>query len=131
MSDKLNYKSGLLYLYWVMSGADGKKKFDSDDPEWKAMSLMRREENIDDNDFDNFINSDLGTQDEQIKKIIDLFKTCSHDQKVRALAWMDMVMIADGKIHTKEYDLYTKVRKEFNVEEDEIKKDKVNLPDLH
>lgn len=130
MSEKLNYKSGLLYLYWVMSGADGKKKFDSDDPEWKAMSLMREEENIDDEDFDKFINSDLGTQKEQINKIIDLFNRCTHEQKIRALAWMDLVMIADGKIHTKEYELYTMVRKEFNVEEDDIKKDKVNLPNL-
>lgn len=130
MSNKLNYKSGLLYLYWIMSGADGIKKFDQEDPEWKAMNLMRAEEKIDDDDFDNFINSDLGSQDEQLSKVIDLFKTCSHEQKIRALAWMDLVMIADGKIHTKEYDLYTKVRKEFNVEEDDIKKEKLTLPEI-
>ena len=128
MSTKLNYKSGLLYLYWLMSGADGSKRFDPDDPEWKTMKLMRDVENIEDDDFDSFINSDLGSAEEQLNKVIEILTKASHDQKVRALAWMDLVMIADGNIHAKELELYTKVRQHFNINEDEVKKEKVKLP---
>ncbi len=118
---KLNYKSGLLYLYWLMSGADGMKNFDPNDPEWKTMKLMREHESILDEDFDNFINSDLGNQDQQLSKVMEILQSCSLEEKVRALAWMDLVMIADGNIHNKEYELYTKVRKKLNIEDDVVK----------
>jgi uncharacterized tellurite resistance protein B-like protein len=130
MANKINYKTGLLYLYWLMSGADGQKNFDPEDPEWKTMRLMRRHEDINDRDFDNFINSDLGTPDEQLEKVLRAMEHATHEQKVRALAWMDMVMIADGNIHSKENELYTKVRKKFNIEEDEIKRDRLTLPTI-
>jgi uncharacterized tellurite resistance protein B-like protein len=113
-----------------MSGADGQKNFDPEDPEWKTMRLMRRHEDINDRDFDNFINSDLGTPDEQLEKVLRAMEHATHEQKVRALAWMDMVMIADGNIHSKENELYTKVRKKFNIEEDEIKRDRLTLPTI-
>lgn len=128
MSDNLNFKSGLLYLYWLMSGADGSKKFDPNDPEWKTMRLMREHENISDQDFDQFINTDLGNQNEQLSKVIALIEKATHSEKVRALAWMDAVMLADGEIHNKEYDLYTKVRDRFGINEDEIKMDRLTLP---
>jgi len=127
---KLNYKSGLLYLYWLMSGADGMKNFDPEDPEWKTMKLMRKHEDIGDDDFDRFINSDLGTPDEQLETVVHIMKSASHDQKLNALAWMDLVMIADGNIHSKEYELYNKVRQRLNIDEDEIKSAKLKLPKL-
>ena len=128
MSNTLNYKSGLLYLYWLMSGADGKKNFDPDDPEWRTMKLMREEEKISDHDFDVFINSDLGSSDEQLDTVMKILAHSSHIEIVKALAWMDLVMIADGNIHSKENELYIKVRQRFNIEEDEIKKDMIGLP---
>ncbi|OIP00661.1 MAG: hypothetical protein AUJ98_07430 [Bacteroidetes bacterium CG2_30_33_31] len=127
---KLNYKSGLLYLYWLMSGADGMKNFDPDDPEWKIMKLMRDHEDIGDSDFDNFINSDLGSSEDQLSTVVNILKDTSHDQKVNALAWMDLVMIADGNIHNKEYELYSKVRQKLNIEESEIKAVEIKLPKL-
>lgn len=127
MSAKLNYKSGLLYLYWLMSGADGIKRFDPDDPEWKTMKQMREFENIGDEDFDNFINSDLGSAQEQLAKVIEILTRTSHDQKIRAMAWMDLVMLADGNIHTKELDLYNKVRAHFAISEDEVKTEKLKI----
>ncbi len=130
MANKINFKTGLLYLYWLMSGADGQKNFDPEDPEWRTMRLMREHEEISDRDFDNFINTDLGTPDEQLEKVVGSLKNATHMQKVRALAWMDLVMIADGNIHTNEHELYTKVRQRFNLEEDEIKKDRLSLPSI-
>lgn len=130
MSTKLNYKSGLLYLYWLMSGADGSKRFDPDDPEWRTMKLMRDFEDIGDDDFDSFINSDLGSSDEQLQKVIEILSRVSHDQKVRALAWMDLVMIADGLIHNKELELYTKVRQHYSINEDEVKSERLKLPSI-
>jgi len=130
MSIKLNYKSGLLYLYWLMSGADGKKNFDPNDPEWQTMKLMREHENITDIDFNNFINSDLGTPDEQLNIVIKILANSSYQEKVRALAWMDLVMIADGDIHNKEYELYIKVLKKFDIDEEDVKKDKLDLPSI-
>jgi len=130
MSNTLNYKSGLLYLYWLMSGADGKKNFDPDDPEWRTMKLMREEEKISDHDFDVFINSDLGSSDEQLDTVMKILAHSSHIEIVRALAWMDLVMIADGDIHNKEYELYNKVRMKFGIDEEEVKKTKVKLPSI-
>ncbi len=130
MSIKLNYKSGLLYLYWLMSGADGKKNFDPNDPEWQTMKLMREHENITDMDFNNFINSDLGTPDEQLNIVMKILANSSYQEKVRALAWMDLVMIADGDIHNKEYELYIKVLKKFDIDEEDVKKDKLDLPSI-
>jgi uncharacterized tellurite resistance protein B-like protein len=130
MAKKINFKTGLLYLYWLMSGADGQKNFDPDDPEWKTMRLMRDHEEISDSDFDNFINTDLGTPDEQLENVINSLNNVTYEQKVRSLAWMDLVMIADGNIHSKENELYTKVRERFNLEEDEIKKDRLSLPSI-
>jgi uncharacterized tellurite resistance protein B-like protein len=130
MASKINFKTGLLYLYWLMSGADGQKNFDPEDPEWKTMRLMREHEEISDRDFDNFINTDLGTPDQQLEKVVGSLQHATHEQKVRALAWMDLVMIADGNIHSKEDELYTKVRQRFNIEEDEIKKDRLSLPSI-
>ncbi|RLD66554.1 MAG: hypothetical protein DRI84_04540 [Bacteroidetes bacterium] len=130
MANKINFKTGLLYLYWLMSGADGQKNFDPEDPEWKTMRMMREHEEISDRDFDSFINLDLGTPDEQLEKVVSSLNNATHAQKVRSLAWMDLVMIADGNIHSKEHELYTKVRQRFNLEEDEIKKDRLSLPSI-
>ena len=130
MSVKLNYKSGLLYLYWLMSGADGKKNFDPEDPEWKTMKLMRQHEDISDDDFNDFINSDLGTPIEQLDFVMSVLRGASYQQKVRALAWMDLVMIADGDIHNKEYELYAKVLQKFDIDEADVKKDKLALPSI-
>lgn len=130
MAKKINFKTGLLYLYWLMSGADGQKNFDPDDPEWKTMKLMRDYENISDSDFDSFINTDLGSPDQQLESVINSLNGVTHEQKIRSLAWMDLVMIADGNIHSKEHELYTKVRQRFNLEEDEIKKDRLSLPNI-
>lgn len=127
---KLNYKSGLLYLYWLMSGADGMKNFDPNDPEWRTMKLMREHENIMDDDFDNFINSDLGNQDQQLRTVLEILGNSSKEEKINALAWMDMVMIADGNIHNKEYELYTKVRKKLEIDEDVVKQAKLKLPKI-
>ncbi|MCK5856492.1 MAG: hypothetical protein KAG64_03320, partial [Bacteroidales bacterium] len=61
--------------------------------------------------------------------ISNLDKT-THAQKVRALAWMDLVMLADGNIHSKEYELYTQVRNKLGINEDEVKKDIETLPEV-
>lgn len=130
MTKKLNFRTSLLYLYWLMSGADGQKNFDQNDPEWKTMRMMRKFEKISDNDFDDFVNTDLGTHDEQLETVINGLSVATEEQKVRALAWMDLVMIADGNIHSKEHELYTKVRQRFGIDEDAIKKDKLSLPSI-
>ncbi len=131
MSITINYKSGLLYLYWLMSGADGKKNFNPEDPEWKTMKQMRVHENIEDEDFNLFINSDLGTPDQQLNIVMEILNKATPAQRVRALAWMDLVMIADGDIHNKEYELYIKVLKKFNINEEDVKKDKLLLPSIN
>lgn len=114
-----------------MSGADGKKNFNPEDPEWRTMKQMREHENINDDDFNSFINSDLGTANEQLEIVIKVLEKASYTQKIRALAWMDLVMIADGDIHNKEYELYIKVLKKFNINEEDVKSDKLSLPSIH
>ena len=130
MSTTLNYKSGLLYLYWFMSGADGKKNFDPNDPEWRTMKLMRETEKISDEDFNSFINSDIGSADDQLRVVLKILDKSSYTEKVRALAWMDLVMVADGDIHNKEYELYINVLNKLGIKDEDVKKDKLNLPYL-
>lgn len=130
MAKNINFNTGLLYLYWLMSGADGQKNFNPEDAEWKAMRLMRKHENIGDEDFDEFVNSDLGSTKDQLDHVISNLDKTTHAQKVRALAWMDLVMLADGNIHSKEYELYTQVRNKLGINEDEVKKDIETLPEV-
>ncbi len=129
MQEHLNYKTSLLYLYWLMAGADGEKEFDKDDPEWQTMQAMRKHEKITAKDFDRFIMSDLGTKEEQLNKTLDIIRKCTHEEQVRALAWMNRVMLADGDIHSKEHELYKEVRDRLDITEDEVKEQAVKLPE--
>jgi uncharacterized tellurite resistance protein B-like protein len=130
MSESLNFKSSLLYLYWLMSGADNNKQFDADDPEWRTMRLMRQHENITNADFDNFINTDFGSKEEQLRQAMKVIKTCTRDEQIKALAWMGAVMVADGIVHKGEDDLYQKVRRDLSIEQEEVDKIKSKLPKL-
>jgi uncharacterized tellurite resistance protein B-like protein len=103
-----------------MSGADGVKNFDSDDPEWKMMRVMRKYENISAEDFANFVSSDFGSQDVQLRKALEVIKKSGYDDRTRVLAWIYKIMEADGIVHVKEKELYDMVSKELAVDESDV-----------
>ncbi len=120
MGDKIDYKFGLLYFYWLMAGADGNRSTNGDDPEWLMMQKMKKHEGISDEELNEFLNADLGREEDQLKKILFALVIARHSERVRALAWMDLIMFADGYLHDNEEFLYNKVRNKFEIDEYEI-----------
>ncbi len=129
MAEQINYKFGLLYFYWLMAGADGKRSTNNDDPEWIMMQKMKKFEEITDKELDDFLHRDLGKEEDQIEKILFALVITHHRDRVRALAWMDIIMFADGYLHDNEEYLYNKVRNKFEIDEFEIKRMKQYLID--
>jgi uncharacterized tellurite resistance protein B-like protein len=120
MAEELSFQSSLLYMYWLMSGADGVKNFDSEDPEWRMMRAMRKHENISAEDFNTFVNTDFGNQDTQLKIALDVIRKSGYDDRTRVLAWVYKIMAADGVFHTKERELYDMVLRELAVDESDV-----------
>jgi uncharacterized tellurite resistance protein B-like protein len=120
MSQELSFQSSLLYMYWLMSGADGVKNFDSDDPEWRMMRAMRRHENISADDFNLFVNTDFGSQEVQLKIALEVIKKAGYDDRARVMAWIYKIMAADGEFHAKEKELYQMVLQELAVDEKDV-----------
>lgn len=120
MAEELSFQSALLYMYWLMSGADGSKNFDSEDPEWRMMRVMRKYENISADDFNHFINTDFGSQTVQLRLALDVIKKSGYDDRSRVLAWIFKIMEADGIVHVKEKELFDMAVKELAVDESDV-----------
>ena len=124
-----NYKQCLLGFYWLMSSADGKVSFASDDPEWKMLGRMCKIEDIDKSELELYRTNKKGTEEEQLTCLLTQLVILSHSQRTRALAWMDLVMFADGYIHENELRLFEEVREKFDIEEEDINAVKAVLID--
>lgn len=121
MTTHENFKLGLLYFYWLIAGADGERSMTNEDPEWVMMQKMKKFEGITDEELQKFIESDHGKEEDQFKRILYHLVITSHIERVRALAWMDLVMFADGFLHENEKYFFNKVRTKFYVDEEDIK----------
>jgi hypothetical protein len=127
MTEDNNYKLGLLYFYWLMAGADGERSMSGDDPEWEMMQKMRKFEGISDEELERFLSLNHGREEEQFKKILYHLVVTGHVERVRALAWMDLVMFADGFLHDNEKYFFEKVRGKFDVDDVDIQNMKAQL----
>jgi uncharacterized tellurite resistance protein B-like protein len=117
MSEQLNYKTGLLYLYKLMAGSDGKPERAEFDMAWDK---MKKAEKISPADWNKYLFSDFGNKEVEYKKCLEVLNRCGAEKRTRALAWMKKIMYADGERDVRELHFYRQLRKDLNVQEQEV-----------
>jgi uncharacterized tellurite resistance protein B-like protein len=125
MSEHLNYKSALLYLYKLVAMADGdrsKQEFDL------MYDVMRKYEDITREDWNTYIMSDFGDTEHEFRQAIGVLKRCNRDKQVRAVAWMKKVMMADGEMKPEEKVVVDRIMNELEIKEGEVKATEKALP---
>lgn len=115
------YKQGLLYLHWIMTGVEGKRKDSVSDPEWKILQQMKKVENINSEDLKKFEENLSENDSDNYNRMLSHLVILNHIKRTRALAWMDLVMFADGFLHEKEIAMYDNVISKFEIDDDEVK----------
>jgi uncharacterized tellurite resistance protein B-like protein len=119
MDTLFNFKRALLCFYWLMAGADGHISTSDDDPEWNVLKKMKHLEKISDKEITDFLNGDKN-EDHLFEELMVNLVIVSHKERLRALAWMDMVMFADGYLHDNEAKLFKTVCNRFEISRDEM-----------
>lgn len=126
METNTDFKKALLCFYWLMAGADGNISTNEDDPEWIVLMKMKDIENISDKEIEDFLNGDKRENYLYNKLIVNLV-IISHRERLKALAWMDLVMFADGFLHDEELKLFNSVSKQFEIDDEDVRGMKENL----
>lgn len=126
---KNNFKACLLQFYWLMAQSDGEISFHSDDPEWKMLKKLLLIEHIPEEDALKFGSDFQKNIPQQQQELIGNLVILKHRERVRALAWMDLVMFADGILHDKELELFETVRSKFDIGKEEISTVKAQIID--
>jgi uncharacterized tellurite resistance protein B-like protein len=119
MNTKVDFKCTLLCSYWLMAGADGSVSTNEDDPEWSVLQKMKVIEGISDQEIEEFLNGDK-SEDKLLERLLFNLVVVSHRERLRALAWMDLVMFADGYLHDNEARLFNLVCKRFEIDTEEV-----------
>lgn len=119
MNTKVDFKCTLLCFYWLMAGADGSVSTNDDDPEWSVLQKMKVIEGISDQEIEEFLNGDK-SEDKLLERLLFNLVVVSHRERLRALAWMDLVMFADGYLHDNEARLFNLVCKRFEIDTEEV-----------
>lgn len=100
--NKLNYFGGLVSLYHLLINADGHV----DEKELKMGQVMRKHENIEDWEFNYFLNKVADqNKDEVIQECIKSLNKCDYELKVKCIAWMSLIANSDGFMDPEEWKL--------------------------
>lgn len=129
MDTNSDFKKALLCFYWLMAGADGNVSTNDDDPEWNVLQKMKIIENISDKEIADFLNGDKEEHFLYDQLMVNLV-IASHRERLRALAWMDLVMFADGYLHDNEIRLFETVCNRFEIDNEDVKDMKKHLLEL-
>ena len=107
------FTEAIVSLYHLISSADGKIS----DFEKRICELMMKSEGIEVPEFEMIINTiDQLSQDEIYAKSIDLLKSCTKDEQIKAMAWMRGIANSDGFMAKEEWSLIFKIyKKELNL----------------
>lgn len=125
------FTEAIVSLYHLISSADGKIS----DFEKRICELMMKSEGIEVSEFEMIINTiDQLSQDEIYAKSINLLKSCTKDEQVKAMAWMRSIANSDGFMAKEEWSLIFKIyKKELNLNLKDIIDYKlplfINVPD--
>jgi uncharacterized tellurite resistance protein B-like protein len=89
-------------LYHLLINADGH----IDDKELRMGKLMKKHENIDDWEFNYFLNKVAEMEKEEvIKECVQNLKKCDDEWKIRCIAWMSLIANSDGFMAPEEWKL--------------------------
>ena len=117
MQTNENYQIGLLYLAYLLIGADGV----IDERERIALLKIKNEEKIPDTRFDEF--------EQQISKLkereiylhgINLMSECTEEEKLTAFVHLYKMSEADGRVHAKEVRLLLYSIRQLGIEFDDV-----------
>jgi uncharacterized tellurite resistance protein B-like protein len=120
METNTDFKKALLCFYWLMAGADGNISTSEDDPEWIVLKKMQAIEKISEKEVEDFLNGDK-QENHLFEKLMVNLVIVSHRERLKALAWMDLVMFADGYLHDNELKLFNSVCKRFEIDDEDVK----------
>jgi uncharacterized tellurite resistance protein B-like protein len=100
--NRSHYFGGLVTLYHLLINADGH----IDDKELRMGKLMKKHENIDDWEFNYFLNKVAEMEKEEvIKECVQNLKKCDDEWKIRCIAWMSLIANSDGFMAPEEWKL--------------------------
>lgn len=103
---KTNYIAGLISLYYLMISEDGYIH----QREIKIREIIKEHEKIDECQFDYYINKASNLTREQILNYsLAYLNNCEYERKVKCVAWMSKIALADGFMHPVEWKLIYKL----------------------
>lgn len=119
MDDPKNFQRGLLYLVYLLIGADGVV----DQEERNALLRVKKSQGIPDDIFKEF-EKDIATKKEReiYQQGIDLINDCSDDEKLDAFAHLYKMSEVDGRVHVKEVRLLLYSMRQVGIEFDDVVK---------
>ena len=104
--NKTNYIEGLVSLYHLLINADGFV----DKNEIIMGNLMRKNESIDDLDFNSHLNKiSVLDKSQVIENCVVSLNKCEHVAKVKCIAWMTLIANSDGFMAPEEWKLIYKI----------------------
>jgi uncharacterized tellurite resistance protein B-like protein len=100
--NKTNFFGGLVTLYHLLITADGHV----DDKELRMGELMKQHENINDNDFNFYLEQIADKKKEDIiAECVDNLKKCDEELRIKSIAWMSLIANSDGFMAPEEWKL--------------------------
>lgn len=100
--NRTNYYGGLVSLYHLLINADGHV----DEKELRMGRLMRKHENIDEWEFNYFLNKVASMEKQEIvRECVESLKKCDMEWRIKCIAWMSMIANSDGFMAPEEWKL--------------------------
>jgi len=100
--NKTHYFGGLVTLYHLLITADGHV----DEKELRMGELMKKHENIDDWEFNYYLEKVQEMEEKEIiAQCVENLKKCDDDWKIKCIAWMSLIANSDGFMAPEEWKL--------------------------
>lgn len=117
MEANKNYQLGLLYLVYLLIGADGT----IDEKERSALLRVKKAQNISDSVYKEFENEIAKRKEREIYQSgIDLINECSDEEKLNAFGHLYKMSEVDGRVHVKEVRLLLYSVRQAGIEFDDV-----------
>ena len=119
-------RDGLITLYYLLIHADGKVS----DREIQMGEIMRKHEEIDEIDFKFYLDqASKETKALLLDRCINALQKCSHEFRVKCVAWMSLIANSDGFMDPDEWKMiYNIYANELHLDLEEILSYQKNLP---
>jgi uncharacterized tellurite resistance protein B-like protein len=117
MEDRKNYQLGLLYLVYLLIGADGV----IDEQEKDALLRVKKAQLIPDSIYKLFEEQVEQKKEREIyQQGIDYINECTDDEKLNVFGHLYKMSEVDGRVHVKEVRLLLYSMRQVGIEFDEV-----------